>query len=213
MGVTVMPTPTLPMKVTSSEFEQSALELEECPKWSLPEVALIGRSNVGKSSLVNLITARKDLARVSNTPGKTRLINFYVINRTWSLVDLPGYGYAEVSRTSRNEFNEAVARFILERRNLRRVFVLIDSRLPPQAIDREFVHWMNSEAVPYSLVFTKVDKQSSGKTQASIDRFIAAGLGSNDSAVEVLQSSATTKAGRTELLSAIERHLSKAPSA
>ena len=199
------------MKITSADFELSALELEECPKWALPEIALIGRSNVGKSSLVNLIAGRKDLARVSNTPGKTRLINFFVMNRSWGLVDLPGYGYAEVSRKSRIEFNEAVARFLLERRNLRRVFVLIDSRLPPQEIDQEFLGWMTEEAVPYSLIFTKVDKQSATKTQASMDRFVALSKGALGSTPEVLASSSTSKAGRTELLDAIGRHLAAAP--
>src|SRR4051812_37490782 len=116
------------MKIKSAEFEVSAPDLRSCPTWALPEFAFIGRSNVGKSSLINLITERKNLAMVSDLPGKTKLINFFVINGAWALVDLPGYGYAHVGAQRRLEFNEAVATFLTGRRNLRRVFVLIDSR-------------------------------------------------------------------------------------
>src|SRR5215216_483190 len=126
------------MKIHSAAFELSAPSIDTCPKWALPEFAFIGRSNVGKSSLINLLTEKRDLAKVSDTPGKTKLINFYVINDRWSLVDLPGYGYAHVSRKERSAFNVAVAEFLEQRRNLALVFVLLDSRLPPQPIDLEF---------------------------------------------------------------------------
>jgi GTP-binding protein len=136
------------MKIKTAVFETSAPDLRSCPKWVLPEFAFIGRSNVGKSSLINALAARRDLAKVSSTPGKTQLINFYVINEAWSIVDLPGYGYAEVGRQRRFEFNAAVAEFLSGRRNLRGVFVLIDSRLEPQAIDFEFLRWLDGCARP-----------------------------------------------------------------
>src|SRR5688572_14106958 len=137
------------MKIKSATFEVSAPELRACPRWALPEFAFIGRSNVGKSSLINLLTERRDLAKVSATPGKTKLINFFVINGTWSIVDLPGYGYAEVGRQRRLEFHAAVADLLAGRRNLRCVFVLIDSRLPPQPIDLEFLRWLEGVSVPF----------------------------------------------------------------
>jgi GTP-binding protein len=141
------------MKIKTAAFETSAPDLRSCPKWVLPEFAFIGRSNVGKSSLINALAARRDLAKVSSTPGKTQLINFYVINEAWSIVDLPGYGYAEVGRQRRFEFNAAVAEFLSGRRNLRGVFVLIDSRLEPQAIDFEFLRWLDGCSAPYTLIF------------------------------------------------------------
>src|SRR5688572_12377441 len=143
------------MKIKSAEFEVSAPDIRSCPKWALPEFAFIGRSNVGKSSLINLLTERRELAKVSVTPGKTKLINFFVVNGAWSLVDLPGYGYAAVGKQRRLEFNEAVADFISTRRNLRCVFVLIDSRLTPQSIDLEFLRWLSAVEVSFALIFTK----------------------------------------------------------
>lgn len=191
------------MKIKTAVFETSAPDLRSCPKWALPEFAFIGRSNVGKSSLINSLTARRDLAKVSSTPGKTQLINFYVINDAWSLVDLPGYGYAEVGRHRRLEFNAAVAEFLSGRRNLRCVFVLIDSRLEPQAIDLEFLRWLEGCSVPFALIFTKTDKQSATKTRANIDAFMAA-LGAWRSVLpDWFASSTKTGDGRSEVLAHI----------
>jgi GTP-binding protein len=195
------------MQIKSAAFEVSAPDLRTCPKWALPEFAFIGRSNVGKSSLINLLTERRDLAKVSDAPGKTKLINFFVINGAWSLVDLPGYGYAEVGKQRRAEFNAAVADFIAERRNLRCVFVLIDSRLPPQPIDCEFLQWLEGCNVPFALVFTKTDKQSASRTQASIDAFKAAMRKWRAELPDILASSAKTRAGRSDILDYIQKTL------
>jgi len=197
------------MKIHSAEFEVSAPDLRSCPKWALSEFAFIGRSNVGKSSLINLLTERRELAKVSDAPGKTKLINFFVVNGSWCLVDLPGYGYASVGKQRRLEFNEAVADFLSERRNLRCVFVLIDSRLPPQPIDIEFLRWLEGEAVPFALVFTKTDKQSSSKGEASVATFKKAMGGWRADLPEIFMSSSKSRAGRTDILGCIENILTK----
>lgn len=193
------------MKIKSAEFVVSATDLAGCPESTLPEVAFIGRSNVGKSSLINLLTERRDLARVSETPGKTQLLNFYLVNGAWVLVDLPGYGYARVAKEKRADFNEAVADYIEGRENLARVFVLIDSRLDPQPIDLEFLAWLQETGVKFSLVFTKTDKEPS-KVQRNIAQFRRA-LGGAEP--EVFACSAVTRKGRTELLAAITSTLSE----
>lgn len=195
------------MKIISAEFEVSAPDLRACPAWALPEFALIGRSNVGKSSLINLLTERRALAMVSDTPGKTKLINFFILNRAWCLVDLPGYGYAKVGKQRRAEFNVAVAEYLAKRRNLRCVFVLIDSRLPPQPIDLEFLQWLEERTVPYALVFTKTDKQSAAQGQVNIKAFTAALSAWRTTPPDVLVSSAKTKAGRMDILNYIEATL------
>jgi GTP-binding protein len=192
------------MKIHSAEFEVSAPDLKSCPGGAEPEFAFIGRSNVGKSSLINLLTERRELAKVSDLPGKTRLINFFRINETWRLVDLPGYGYAKVGMKRRLDFNAAVADFLSGRRNLRTIFVLIDSRLPPQAIDLEFLRWLESIAATYALVFTKTDKQSAREGQANIAVFLQAVAGWRSSPPPVLTSSSQTRAGRRELLAHIQ---------
>ena len=197
------------MKIKSAEFEVSAPDLRACPTWALPEFAFIGRSNVGKSSLINALTERRDLAKVSDTPGKTKLINFFVINGAWCLVDLPGYGYAEVGKQRRLEFNTAVADFLSGRRNLRCVFVLIDSRLPPQPIDLEFLRWLESCDVPFALVFTKTDKQSASQGSANLEHFKKAVAEWRATPPDILGSSAKTGAGRSEILGYIEDTLAK----
>ncbi len=198
------------MKIKSAEFDVSAPDLRSCPKWALPEFAFIGRSNVGKSSLINSLTDRRELAKVSVTPGKTQLINFFVINGAWSLVDLPGYGYAKVGRQRRLEFNEAVAGFISGRRNLRCVFVLIDSRLEPQPIDIEFLRWIEGIKVPYALIYTKTDKQSSTQTESNIAAFKKVMSEWREELPDLLISSAKTGLGRTAVLNYIEATLAKA---
>lgn len=198
------------MKIKSAEFDVSAPDLRSCPKWALPEFAFIGRSNVGKSSLINSLTDRRELAKVSVTPGKTQLINFFVINGAWSLVDLPGYGYAKVGRQRRLEFNEAVAGFISGRRNLRCVFVLIDSRLEPQPIDIEFLRWIEGIKVPYALIYTKTDKQSSTQTESNVAAFKKVMSEWREELPDLLISSAKTGLGRTAVLNYIEATLAKA---
>src|SRR5882724_10319157 len=188
------------MKIKSALFDLSAPDLKSCPRWALPEFAFIGRSNVGKSSLLNLLTERRELAKVSVTPGKTKLINFFVINDTWSLVDLPGYGYAAVAHGARDEFNQAVSDYLAHRKNIYCVFALIDSRLPPQRIDLQFVRWLAGCAAPYVLVFTKSDKQSAARSQANIDLFTQALAEGGLAMPKIFTSSSKTKEGRTELL-------------
>lgn len=195
------------MKIQSAVFELSAPKLDACPHWALPEFAFIGRSNVGKSSLINLLAERRELAKVSDSPGKTRLINFYVMNGRWSLVDLPGYGYAHVGKKERAAFNLAVAEFLEQRRNLARVFVLIDSRLPPQAIDLEFVEWLGRCHAPYALVFTKADKQSASQSRANIALFTSRIAAWRSDAPEIFLSSIRSKHGRAEILACIDADL------
>ena len=195
------------MKIKSAEFETSATGLTNAPRLAQPEFALIGRSNVGKSSLLNLLTEKRDLARVSDLPGKTRLMNFYSINRNWRLVDLPGYGYAKVSKAERADFNEAAADYIRGRKELRAVLVLIDSRHEPQPIDLAFLEWLVETDVTFAVVFTKTDKQSASQTQASVARFRAVALDGLDPAPAVFLTSAKTKAGRNELLRYIAARL------
>jgi GTP-binding protein len=197
------------MKIKSAVFERSATDLASCPRWALPEFAFIGRSNVGKSSLINSLTQRRDLAKVSNTPGKTQLINFFVINGTWSLVDLPGYGYAKLAQVQRFDFNESSADFLEGRRNLRRVFVLLDSRLPPQAIDLEFVRWLDATRVPFACVFTKTDKQSASHAQVNVELFKQQMAEWRADMPGVFLTSARTGSGRTELLGYIEQALAE----
>lgn len=197
------------MKINSANFEMSAPDLASCPAWALPEFALIGRSNVGKSSLINLLTGRTHLAKVSVTPGKTQLINFFVLNETWSLVDLPGYGYAHVSQRDRSAFNQAVGDYLRRRKNLFQVFVLIDSRLPPQRLDLEFLQWLAEGGAPYSLVFTKADKVAAAelaRNVAALQRELAAWCAEPPA---VLACSSRTKAGRAEVLGAIEGILNR----
>lgn len=196
------------MKIKSAVFETSAPTLAAAPRLALPEFAFIGRSNVGKSSLLNVLAEKRDLARVSDLPGKTQLMNFYTINLNWRLVDLPGYGYAHVAKTKRADFNEAAADYIEGRENLRGVFVLIDSRLEPQPVDLAFTEWLVETGVPFAVVFTKIDKQSAQQTEANAARFLAAsGVGDLDPAPRVFATSAKTKAGRTDILNYIAAQL------
>jgi GTP-binding protein len=160
------------MKFKSVRFALSAKDPAGCPDWDLPEIALIGRSNVGKSTLINLLTNKENLAKVSATPGKTQLINFFIIDEQWSLVDLPGYGFARVAEKQRMSFNQAVGDYLSTRENLSTVFVLIDARLSPQQIDLDFIDWLAGCEVPFSLIFTKTDKLSKGKTKANIEAFL-----------------------------------------
>ena len=197
------------MKIKSADFVESSPDLKSCPRWPLPEFAFIGRSNVGKSSLINLLTERRALAKVSRTPGKTQLINFFEVNGSWGLVDLPGYGYAKVAKQQRFGFNQAVADFLEKRENLRAVFVLLDSRLPPQQIDLDFLDWLGSCVVPFKLVFTKTDKISATQVRANVAAIQKAVSGVDRVSTEGFLTSAITKAGRNELLRFIEETLAR----
>lgn len=154
------------MKIKTARFLVSNSDVKRCPEAVLPEFAFIGRSNVGKSSLINMLTERKSLAKTSSTPGKTQLINHFVINDEWYLVDLPGYGYAQMPEKSRKKLKKIIEDYILERSTLTNLFVLIDCRHAPQTIDLEFMEWLGSCEIPFSIIFTKADKLS----QVALDR-------------------------------------------
>ncbi len=193
------------MQIRSAEFIRSSRGLEECPAWAHPEVALIGRSNVGKSSLINLLVNRHGLAKVSATPGKTRQLNFFLINQAWSLVDLPGYGFAKGPKSERFDFNALVGDYLEQRENLRHVFVLIDSRLTPQRIDLDFCEWLAGTGAAFSFLFTKTDKQSASKTGANIALFQEAVHPRIGELPETLTSSSTHRIGRDAVLRAIQK--------
>lgn len=148
------------MVIHSAEFVVSSTTLAKCPPGNLPEFAFIGRSNVGKSSLINMLVNRKYLAKTSSTPGKTQTLNHFLINGEWHLVDLPGYGYASAAKSVKGEWPDMISKYLTGRENLANTFVLIDSRLDPQAIDQDFIQWMGKKQLPFSLVFTKSDKVS-----------------------------------------------------
>ncbi len=192
------------MKVTSAKFIKSAVALDQCPSAELPEFAFIGRSNVGKSSLINLLTNKDGLARVSKTPGRTRELNFFKINDNWSLVDLPGYGFAKVSKDQREKFNEFVSEYILERENLCGTFVLIDSRHTPQKIDLQFVQWLIEAGIPFALVFTKIDKIKATPLNKHIALFKEAMKEWSNGEPIIFKSSASKRLGYKELLGFIE---------
>jgi len=189
-------------------FLTSAAAIGQCPPDEGREVAFAGRSNAGKSSALNTICGIRKLARTSNTPGRTQLLNFFARPDGNRLVDLPGYGYAHVAKTQRADFNEAAANYITQRENLKAVFVLIDPRHEPHAIDLAFMEWIIEAGVPFAVVFTKIDKQSTSQTQAGIDRFLSAsGADQLDPAPEFFATSSKTKAGRAEILKFISAQL------
>jgi len=160
------------MQIQSALFVESNTKVEKCPKPDRPEYAFIGRSNVGKSSLLNMMTGHKGLAKISSTPGKTQLINHFVINDNWYLVDLPGYGYAKASKTSRRAWTKMIERYLLTRKNLMYTFVLIDIRLEPQKIDLEKLEWFGQHQVPFILVFTKADKINSRHINSMVGNYM-----------------------------------------
>ena len=197
------------MKITSARFATSFYSVESCPAAVLPEFAFIGRSNVGKSSLINMLCNQAGLAKVSSSPGHTRLINFFVVNEDWCLVDLPGYGYARAPKSERNRFNDFVADYLEFREGLTHVFVLIDSRHDPQKIDIDFVTWLVEKAVPFSLIFTKSDKLKPSKVAANRDLFLTALSEYVDGQPPTFITSVKDKTGRMDVLSAI-REMKKA---
>ena len=191
------------MKIKSARFATSADSVENCPPSELPEFAFIGRSNVGKSSLLNLLCNQEGLARVSGQPGHTRLINFYVVNEEWCLIDLPGYGYARAPKAERNRFNDFVADYLEFREGLTHVFVLIDSRHEPQKIDIDFVTWLVERGVPFSLIFTKSDKLKPSKVKANRDLFLTTLAEFIEGQPPTYITSVKTSEGRMDVLSAI----------
>ncbi|MDZ4148255.1 MAG: ribosome biogenesis GTP-binding protein YihA/YsxC [Flavobacteriaceae bacterium] len=193
------------MKISSAEFLISNSEVAKCPKDRLPEYAFIGRSNVGKSSLINMLTNRKDLAKTSSKPGKTQLINHFLINKNWFLVDLPGYGYAKVSKKSKSVFQEYITDYFLQREQLVAAFVLLDIRLEPQKIDLEFLEWLGVNEIPFFMVFTKADKVGSQRAILNVEAYKKVLLESLwEELPETFITSAVNNNGRDEILKKIQ---------
>ena len=192
------------MVIKSAEFVISNSRVEKCPTTGLPEYAFIGRSNVGKSSLINMLTARKGLAMTSQKPGKTQLINHFIINDAWYLVDLPGYGYARLGKDSRDSLRRMIEDYVLERKELVLLFVLLDCRHDPQKIDLEFIQWLGEEGVPFALVFTKADKLSKGRLAANIEAYKAKLREEWEELPPIFVTSSEERMGRDELLDYIE---------
>ncbi|KXB72908.1 MAG: YihA family ribosome biogenesis GTP-binding protein [Porphyromonadaceae bacterium] len=192
------------MVIKSAEFVISNSRVEKCPTTGLPEYAFIGRSNVGKSSLINMLTARKGLAMTSQKPGKTQLINHFIINDAWYLVDLPGYGYARLGKDSRDSLRRMIEDYVLERKELVLLFVLLDCRHEPQKIDLEFIQWLGEEGVPFALVFTKADKLSKGRLAANVEAYKAKLHEEWEELPPIFVTSSEERMGRDELLGYIE---------
>lgn len=193
------------MIIQSAVFLCSNTKVDKLPPANKPEYAFIGRSNVGKSSLINAITRKKGLAKTSQKPGKTQLINHFLINDTWYLVDLPGYGFAKTSKTNRNEWEKFIRNYLLKRENLQCIFVLIDSRLEPQKIDLEFCNWLGEIGMPFVLTFTKADKQSLVKSKANMQLFVKALLETFEEVPQQFLTSSENKLGCEEVLEFIDQ--------
>lgn len=192
------------MKITSAEFVISNTDVNKCPKTGFPEYAFIGRSNVGKSSLINMLTGNKKLAMTSSTPGKTLLINHFLINKQWYLVDLPGYGYANRSKKSVADIQRVIGSYLENRMEMTCLFVLIDSRLEPQAIDMNFMNWLGENQVPFAIVFTKADKQSKSRTESIIRGYIEKMKEQWEELPPYFITSSLTGVGKDDVLSYIE---------
>lgn len=201
------------MIIRSATLQGSAHDLASCPSGELPEFAFIGRSNVGKSSLINMLTRKNGLARVSATPGKTSLLHFFTINQQWTLVDLPGYGFAKVAKKERVRFDALIAGYLQKRENLVCTFILLDVRLTPQEIDLAFIRWMVDCGLPLALVFTKADKVSKKVAQTNIDAFLTRMKEIAEEEPLVLLTSSETGDGRTEMLGLIQSALTEDPDA
>lgn len=195
------------VNISSAIFDCSAPDLDSCPDESLPEFAFIGRSNAGKSSLLNMLSGKRDLARVSPTPGFTKLINIFTMNKTWRLVDLPGYGFAHIAREHSARFNKAVSHYLKNRPNLCCVFALIDSGLTPQTIDLEFVEWLAGNSIPFVLVFTKTDKVTAEKVASNIKAFKDQISGWFEKMPLIFTCSSVKNQGRAELLAVVSEAL------
>lgn len=192
------------MKIKTSTFVVSNSDVTKCPNSHLPEYAFIGRSNVGKSSLINMLTGRKNLAKVSGKPGKTRLINHFLINDNWHLVDLPGYGFAKVSKQEKKTFQKYITAYFEKRQQLVNTFVLIDCRHDPQPIDLEFLEWMGTNAIPFSIVFTKADKLKPHALEKNISAYKAKLMETWEELPPYFVTSSANQTGRDEILDYIQ---------
>lgn len=192
------------MEISSAEFVISNTDVRKCPAGVFPEYAFIGRSNVGKSSLINMLTARKGLAMTSATPGKTMLINHFLINKSWYIVDLPGYGYARRGQKGKEQIRTIIEDYILEREQMTNLFVLVDSRLEPQKIDLEFMEWLGENGVPFSIIFTKADKLKGGRLKMNIHSYLRELSKQWEELPPYFISSSEDRTGRTEILDYIE---------
>lgn len=188
------------MIIQTAKFVKSSSSIKQCPAPNLPEYAFIGRSNVGKSSLVNMLTGNRRLAKISGKPGKTQLINHFLINDNWFLVDLPGYGFARVSKTQRDSFSKMTSEYILNRENLHCIFVLVDIRLEPQKIDDEFISWLGQKQVPLAIIFTKSDKLGVNKLASAVEKYQQHLSQYWEELPPLFTSSAITQKGREEIL-------------
>lgn len=192
------------MEISSAEFVISNTDVKKCPAGIFPEYAFIGRSNVGKSSLINMLTNRKGLAMTSATPGKTMLINHFLINKNWYIVDLPGYGYARRGQKGKDQIRTIIEDYILEREQMTNLFVLIDSRLEPQKIDLEFMEWLGENGIPFSIIFTKADKLKGGRLKMNINNYLRELSKEWEELPPYFISSSENRTGRTEILDYIE---------
>jgi len=192
------------MIVKSAEFICSNTQVSKLPPPAKPEYAFIGRSNVGKSSLINMLTNKKGLAKTSQTPGKTQLINHFLINDTWYLVDLPGYGYARISKSKKEDWDKFIRTYLDKRESLQCVLVLIDSRLEPQKIDLAFCNWLGEKGLSFVLVFTKADKQSGLKTEQNVEKFKTELMATFEEVPQCFVTSAENKLGKEEVLGFID---------
>lgn len=188
------------MVIKTAEFVKSSGKWQECPEANVPEYAFIGRSNVGKSSLINAMMNHKDLAKTSGTPGKTQLINHFLVNENWYLTDLPGYGYARVSKVMRRDFEKINTNYILNRKNLVNLFVLVDSRHSPQQIDLEFIEWCGESGVSFSIIFTKADKLKPNTLKDNVEKYKTELLKTWEELPEIYVTSAEKKTGGEEIL-------------
>ena len=192
------------MKIKSAEFVVSNQDVSKCPSNNLPEYAFIGRSNVGKSSLINMLTDRKSLAKTSGRPGKTQLINHFIINKNWYLVDLPGYGYARVSKSTKKVFQKFITAYFEKRKQLVSAFVLVDIRHKPQPIDLEFMTWLGEHMIPFSIIFTKADKLKPKAIERNIKAYESILLETWEEMPNYFVTSASKGIGRDELLDYID---------
>ncbi|RME19461.1 MAG: YihA family ribosome biogenesis GTP-binding protein [Bacteroidetes bacterium] len=192
------------MEIKKVEFVKSAKSLKECPKPYYPEIAFIGRSNVGKSSLINYLCNNKKLAKVSETPGKTKTINHYLVNGNWYLVDLPGYGYAKTSKAEKEKFQELIEGYISQRKTLKCTMVLIDSRLEFQTSDKNFIRWLASQQLPFAVILTKIDKLSSSQLKKQMNYYEKEFTGMFEENPNIFPTSSTEKKGKEYLLEFFE---------
>ena len=193
------------MEIKSAEFVSSYVSYKDCPAADRPEYAFVGRSNVGKSSLINMLLDRKKLVKTSQSPGKTQLINHFIINNNWYFVDLPGYGYAKVAKSMRKDFNKLIKEYAFNRENLMCLFVLLDSRHKPQKNDLDFMRWLGESQIPFSMIFTKVDKLSSSAVNKNIQNYKKEMLKEWEALPDIFITSSEQKIGRTEILDYIDK--------